>query len=198
MLYYNPNIRRKITYKLPVLFDQVQVDKRELYSYSVFTEDFKEKEIVFNERKINVFQYNPEINFIESLKVYDQNSEMIKRYYFDIVAKENSNYVNRKDSIILEFKESLHQRDRNVCHGYIELMENIQEEYYKLYFHRVSCFLGNKVKVKLFKNIEGDFFKEEFYDSKNDTLQFVLENKFEYFESNLEIRAQYILKNGWD
>lgn len=196
MLYYNPNIRRKITYKVPVIFDEEQKEKKELHSYSIFTEDFKEKEIVFDERRINIYEYNPEISFLDSLKVFNENNELLKRYFFDIVDKEHSNYVNRKDSIILEFKESIYQRGRNVCHGYFERMEEKQEEYYRLYFHRVDSFLGNKVKLKLFKNMEGDFIREEFF--KNDIFQFVLENKYEYIETELEKRAQNILQNGWN
>ncbi|MDD2305408.1 MAG: hypothetical protein PHP53_11975 [Prolixibacteraceae bacterium] len=198
MLYYNPNIRRKTTYKIPVIFDEEQIEKKELHSFSIFTEDFKEKEIVFNEKKINVYEYNPKNNFLDSLKVFNENNEMIKRYYFDIVDKEDSHFVDRKDSIILEFRESLYQRNRNVCYGYLELKDDNQVYHYKLSFHRVDSFLGYKVKVKLFKNEEGDFIREEFYNSKNDLLQFVLENKYEYIETDLEKRAQFILQNGWD
>lgn len=196
MLYYNPNIRRKISYKIPVIFDEEQKEKKELYSYSIFTDDFKEKEIFFNERKINVYEFNPKINFLDSLKVFNEKNELLKRYFFDLVNKEDSNYVNRRDSIILEFKESVYQRGRNVCHGYFDQIEENQREYYRLSFHRVDSFLGHKVKLKLFKNMEGDFIREEFF--KNDIFQFVLENKYEYIETDLEKRAQYILQNGWD
>ncbi len=197
MLFYNPNIRRKITYKIPVSLDEEQKEKEELHSYSVFTDDFKEKEIVFNDRIINVYQYNPKNYFLDSLKVYDELNEMIKRYYFDIVEKVDSIRADRIDSIILEFVESVNQRNHNSCYGFLEIKDDNKGEYYKLSFNRVDSFLGYKKILKLFKNEVGDFIREEFYDSKKDILQFVLENKYEYYESDLEKRAQNILKNGW-
>lgn len=197
MLFYNPNIRRKITYKIPVIFDEEQEERKELYSYSVFTEDFKVKEIVFNERIINIYQYNQENHFLDSLKVYNDLNEMIKRYYFDIVEKEDSIRSDRSDSIILEFLQSVYERNHNSCHGFLEIKDDSQGEYYKLSFHRVHSFLGYKIVLKLFKNENGDFIREEFYDSKSDMRQFVLENKYEYYQSDLEKRAQNILKNGW-
>lgn len=198
MLYYNPNVRRKITYKIPVLFGEEQKEKKHLHSYSIFTDDFKEKEIVFNMRQIYVYEYNPKKNFLDSLKIFNEINELIGRIYFDIVDKEDSNYVTRKDSIILEFKHA-HRKWSNVCHGYVEhMIDNYEQEYFRLYFHRVNSFLGYKVQVKLFKNKEGDFVREEYYDSQNDILQFVLENNFEYIETDIEKRAQFILRHGWD
>lgn len=203
MLYYNPNIRRKITYKLPVLFGEVEVEKKVLNSYSIFTNDFKETKIDFDEKKINVYEYieyKPEINLLETLTVYDENNKMIKKLFFDIVEKKNSIFLNRPDSIILEFKYSSDKGDLygKGIHGHIEHNNDSKGDFYILRFHRVNSFLGHKVEVKLFKNTEGDFIREEFYDSKNDTLQFVLENEYEYFESDLEKRAQSILQNGWN
>jgi hypothetical protein len=200
MLFYNPIIRRKITYKLPVLFGEVQVEKKVLYSYSIFTNEFKEREIVFDERKINIYEYKPEINFIETLTVYDENNKMIKKLFFDIVEKKNSIIVHSPDPIIIEFKESSSKGDRygNGMHSYIVTKNDSQGVFYILYSNKINSLLGIKVKVKLFKNTEGDFIREEFYDSKNDTLQFVLENEYEYFESGIEKRAQSILRNGWN
>jgi hypothetical protein len=198
MLYYNPNIRRKITYKIPVLFGAEQKEKKHLHSYSIFTDDFKEKEIVFNERRTYFYEYNPKKNFLDSLKIFNEFNELIRNIYFEIVEKENSNIVNREDSIILEFKHA-RRKWSDVCHGYFEhMIDNYDREYIRLYFHRVNSFLGYKVVLKLFKNKEGDFVREEFYDSQNDVLQFVLENNYEYIETDLEKRAQFILQNGWD
>ena len=198
MLFYNPNIRRKITYKLPILFDEVQVEKKEIYSYSVFTDDYKEKEIVFKERKINVFQFNQESNFMDSLKVYNEKNKLVIKHFFSKVDRKNSIMVNRPDSIIFEFKESNDPRYFTTCHGYLKYINDNQREYYNLSFHRVRSYLGYKVNVKLFKNDEGDFYREEFYNSENETIEYVLENKFEYIETDLETRAQSILQNGWD
>ena len=188
MLFYNPNIRRKITYKKTVIFGRPQ--ERKLYSYSIF-ENFEEIEFVFDEKITNKYQYNIETNFLDSLKVYGENNEMKKRYFFDIT---------QQDSNILEFKESFFQRDNKTgCYGKLVYESTEQENNYcNLTFHRVDSYLGYRIRLRITRNNNGDFSVEEFYDTKTDELQFILENEFEYFESELEIMAQKILKNGWN
>lgn len=198
MLFYNKNIRRKVTYKLPVIFDEVQVEKRELYSYSIFSDDFKEKEVLFSERKINIYQYNPETQFVDTLKIYDEYGDMVKRYSFSLICFEDSNLVTNRDSLVHIFKHSPVNLNKNVCLGYIDLINESDLEYFRLRFHRVDSFLGYKVEVKYHKNSEGDFFKEEYYDASTKRLLFVLLSNFEYMETELEKRAQHILQNGWD
>ena len=81
MLFYNPNIRRKITYKRPLIFGKPQ--ERVLYSYSIF-ENLEVIEIVFDEKITNKYQYNIESKFLDSLRVYDKNNELKRKYFFDI------------------------------------------------------------------------------------------------------------------
>jgi hypothetical protein len=185
MFLYNSNIRRKITFKIPIIFGTETVTKKKLYSYSIFRKDFETTEIVFELKQILVYKYNPLTLFLDSLEVYNENNERIKRYYFDIV----------NDSLeMTEFKESFFERDKNVCRGYLEKNGN----YHKLSFHRVDSFLGYRKVVNLYLNEFGDYIREEHYEKKKDILEYVLENEYEYYESKLEKLALAILENGWN
>lgn len=194
MLFYNRNIRRKTTYKIPVLFDEILYEKKEVYSYSIFTEEFREREIFFDEKLVYLFEYNPQTNFANSLIIYDEKGEIKVRYFFDIIDKKDSKYIHMNDSLILEFKESYNFKDKNVVHGYFEKIDN---KHTKLFFGRVQSYLGYKLSLNLLKNEEGDFVREEYYDSETGLLKFILENKYEYYEPEIEKKAQKILKDGW-
>ena len=148
MLLYNPNIRRKTTFKIPIIFGKETPSKKQLYSYSIFKIDFEITEIVFETKQILVYKYNPISLFLDSLEVYNENNERVKRYYFDIV---------KNDFEMIEFKESYFERDKNVCRGYLEKNGN----YHKLSFHRVDSFLGYRKIINLFKNNFGDYIREE-------------------------------------
>ncbi len=184
MFLYNSNIRRKTTYKLPIIFGTETATKKKLYSYSIFKKDFETTEIVFETKQILVYKYNPISLFLDSLEVYNENNERIKRYYFDMV---------KNDLEMIEFKESYFERDKNVCIGYLEKSEN----HHKLSFHRVDSFLGYRKIINMFENDFGDYIREEHYEKKKDILEFVLENEYEYYESGLEKLALTILENGW-
>jgi len=187
MLFYNPNIRRKITYKRPLIFGKPQ--ERVLYSYSIF-ENLEVIEIVFDEKITNKYQYNIESKFLDSLRVYDRNNELKRKYFFDITKQEDN---------FLEFKESYFKRDNQAgCYGKLLYETSGHKGNCNLTFHRVDSFLGYKIKLKIFRNNCGDFSVEEYYSEKNDELQYILENEFEYFESELEVRAKNILRNGWN
>lgn len=177
MLFYNSNIRRKTTYKIPLLFGDEKKAKRELYSYSIFAEH-EAQEVVFETQNVNVYKYDPISNFIESLEVYNNKNERITKYVFNIIKNEPE---------LFEFE---HAR----CHGYLK---NTHKEYGTLSFSHVNSFWGYRRKIKLFKNEAGDFIREEFYEYKIDILEYVLENEFEYYNSNLESKVLDILENGW-
>ncbi len=187
MLFYNPNIRRKVTYKRSLIFGKPQ--ERVLYSYSIY-EDFEVIEFVFDEKTTKKYQYNIESNFLDSLRVYNENNELNRKYFFDIT---------KQDDIFLEFKESYFKRDNQAgCFGKLEYENSGREGNCNLTFHRVDSYLGYKIKLKIFRNDCGDFSVEEYYSEKNDELQYILENEFEYFESGLEVLAKNILRNGWN
>ncbi|MEI6755353.1 MAG: hypothetical protein WCK78_19615 [Paludibacter sp.] len=185
MLFYNSNIRRKTTFKIPVIFGEENVTKKELYSYSIFTKELEVKEIVFELKQVFVFKYNPTTLFLDSLEIYNNKNERIRRYYFDLITNESNS---------LKFKESFFERDKNVCIGYLEK----QADFHELSFHRVDSFLGHRKVVKLLENEYGDYIREEHYEWKKDILEYVLENMYEYYESSLDKLSSTILENGWN
>ncbi|MEI8205040.1 MAG: hypothetical protein WCH34_18625 [Bacteroidota bacterium] len=186
MLFYNPNIRRKTTYKRLVVFGKPQ--ERKLYSYSFF-ENFQEIELVFDEKITKRFEFNPMTNFLDSLHIYEVNEKFKNRFYFDITLQDNN---------ILEFKESFFERNKQArCKGRLVCETNNQKNNCILSFHRVDSYLGYRIKLKIKRNGVGDFSVEEFYDSKTNELMYILENEFEYFVNELEIKANNILNNGW-
>lgn len=185
MLFYNPNIRRKTTYKRLPLFGELK--DRNLYSYSIY-DDYEVKEILFDEKKVKCYKYNRQNAFLDSLEIYNEKNEMERRYYFDITA----NGPNQ-----LEFKESSFKRTPQVgCRGKL-LKSSVELGESVLTFHRVDSFLGYRIKLNISENKNGDYLEEAYFDIKQDKLLYVLENEFEYYENELEQIAKNILNKGW-
>lgn len=187
MLFYNPNIRRRTTYKRQLVFGKPQ--ERKLYSYSIF-DNFEIIELVFAEKTTKRFQYNIESKFLDSLREYDEKNELKRKYFFDII---------NKNECLIEFKESFLKRDNQAgSRGRLIFEKSASLSKCYLSFHRVESFLGYRIKVKIDRNLYGDFIIEEHYCEKNDELQFVLEHEYEYFENELEVTSNKILKFGWE
>lgn len=185
MFFYNTNIRRIIGFSIPILFGETQPTKRELFSYSIYN-DFSVKQLRFKEKEIYQYNYNRETGFIESLKVYSSKNILTGELHFELIQNTTG---------LIEFMHTF-RNGKSPVTGKLTQIGNSGE--YKLFFSRVGevTFLGYK-HCQFIIDDNFDLHEERYYNPKTLQMKLLIQNEFEFFNSQIEQRATEILMNGW-
>ena len=184
VLEFNPKIKSKTTFEVPILYGTPQFDKKKLFSHTVF-EDRKAKEVRFSLNEICVSDFD-ENNFITGRTIYLSDNTIKEKTIFKFEDKD-------------EEKTSFRDSTPGNGGGNTGILRYLPDEnIWRLSFGRVSSFLGYKKYVILTSNDAGDFIKEEHYTWEKKVLEKCLINEYEYFENTLHTIAENILANGWN
>lgn len=188
ILEYNPKIRSKTTYFVPVNFGEKNYGQKRVFSYTIFN-DKSAKEIRFDDKKVLIYKFG-ENSFLTELSEYKSENELERKTRFELINKEEKQ---------IKFRDWTPENgDGNHCN--FEFDED--EKIWKFSFQRVNSFLGYKISGEISLNKMGDFEEERYYQNDNQKkrreLQMVLTNEYEYFDNKLDEIANHILENGWN
>lgn len=188
ILEFNPKIRTKTTYQVPIIFGDIKYEQKKIFSYTIFNNK-SASEIRFNTKNVFVYKFG-EDNFLSELNEYKTEKELNKRTKFELISKEEKN---------IKFRDwTPGNGDGNHCS--FEFDED--EKIWRFSFHRVDSFLGYQISGEVSLNKMGDFEEERYFQFDNQKrgkeLKWVLVNEYEYFNNKLDEVANYILENGWN
>lgn len=185
MFFYNSNIRRITSFSIPVLFGEAQPTKQELFSYSIYN-DFSVKQLRFKEKELYHYDYNTKTGFIETLKVYSSKNILTGELYFELIQHKTD---------LIEFKHTF-RNGKSPVTGKLKRISEFGD--YELFFSRVGevTFLGYK-HCRFTINEDFDLLKEIYCNPKTAQIEVLIENKFEFYNSKIEQKANDILTNGW-
>ena len=85
-LVLNKEIRSRTTYEIPVLFGNPQMNKKKLYSYSVFNESICD-EIIFDDKSVAKHIYDSNC-FLKSSIMYNSENVIVKSLQFEFLDKD--------------------------------------------------------------------------------------------------------------
>lgn len=188
ILEYDPKIRSKTTFIVPINFGEKKYGQKRLFSYTVF-EEGAAKEIQFDSKKVLIYKFS-EDNFLSELYEYKSEKELEKKTKFELIKKEKQN---------IRFRDwTPGNGDGNHCS--FEFDNN--DKLWRFSFHRAYSFLGYRISGEISLNTMGDFLEERYfqfdYEKKRKDLYLVLVNEYDYFNNKLDTIANYVLENGWD
>lgn len=188
ILEYNPKIRSKTTYIVPMKFGEEKYSEKKIFSYTLF-ENKSAKEFRFDSNRILIYKFG-ENNFLSEIAEYKSETELERRTKFELI---------KKEELDIRFKDWTPENgDGNHCHFKFDE----KEEIWKFSFHRVDSFLGYQIKGEISLNEMGDFKEERYFQSDSKKRKYelirVLVNEYEYFNNKLDEIANYVLQNGWN
>jgi len=187
ILEYNPKIRSKTTYLVPIYFGDKKHSQKKFFSYTIFVNKLA-KEIRFDTKKVLIYKFG-EDNFLSELREYTSENELERKIRFELISKEDGN---------IKFKDwTIENGDGNHCNFEFDDVNKT----WKFSFHRVNSFLGYQISGEISLNKMGDFKEETYFQfdnlKKGKELKWDLVNEYEYFNNKLDEIANYILENGW-
>lgn len=147
ILKFNPEIRTKLSYSVPVSYGDPQYEKKKMFSFSLY-ENNVIREIVFLQNRV-VKHYFNQNQFLSTIENFDQSSKLVRAVNFELFEESDTR---------LKFREFLHFSEVG-NHG---ILENQGNDQFYLGFHRVASYLGYKISAKFFGN-NLSLFKEEHY-----------------------------------
>ncbi|MDP3453190.1 MAG: hypothetical protein Q8R90_09570 [Bacteroidales bacterium] len=187
-LVLNTEIRSRTTYEIPVLFGNPQMNKKKLYSYSVFNESVCD-EIIFDDKSVAKHIYDSNC-FLKSSIMYNSENVIVKSLKFEFLDKDEKgfNFIDWTPGGMT---------GNNARYYYDDSEKN-----WKLMFRRVDTFLGYKVFAVFKVNEKNDPIEESYLKSNFKDFDPILERLFihsyEYKSSDLDRIHKYIMEYGWD
>lgn len=186
-LVLNNAIRSRTTYEIPVIYGKKQIDKKILFSYSIFRNNICE-EVIFPDQSVAMHEYDKN-EFIRISKTYNSHNKIVKSTIFEFKEKSEQGY--------LFIDRTLAGPSGNSAFFGI----NEADSTWRLDFKRVDSFLGYKKRAKFQLNEDGDPIEESQYsyeiNSSHPILERVFIHSYDYINKKLDDIHNDIMKNGW-
>jgi hypothetical protein len=184
-LEFNPNIRSKKTYKVPINLGEALYDKRKLFSYSIY-EDNIIREFIFGENRVLKYIFD-DTGFLRQIEKYSENGNQEYSTSFELLEKENQN---------IRFREYF-RRSQAGNHGHLQF--NQETKSFSLTFHRVNSYFGYKVEAIYLGNDLSLAIEEQYYkcETERPILENILLNTYEMKINSLDHLVSKIISDGW-
>lgn len=189
MIFFNPNIKLKVTYRKIIRFEE-PLGGSKLFSLSQYdhtSKTIKERfvnplNISFNSTGVTteilsrLYEYSTN-NFLKALRHYDSKGRLsfITRFEINEITKESVYYKAHPIGYAV-------QSTKPDTHGPLYKRDDL----WHLDFQRVGTVYGYNVKVKYKENEERDFKSTELYDRNKNELIDYFEHYYEYHSPILQ------------